>query len=159
MAATLTIDRSNLPGSLADLVIGVDPDDGFTLDPSLSIGSITWRKETSEAANVAGREMVDYTRDTSVVTGSVTCWGTDADDLQDRIAELVEALTQVDPTDGFSKFTMTYTHDAAVYSWKCTEPADITLTNGALDDAEMAQFFQSFSFEIVRNPIPTAGPI
>lgn len=158
MSATLTIDRSNL--SLADLVIGADVTSGFTLDPALKIGDVTWRKRVEESNNVAGRQMTDYTRDTTEVVGSITCHGDDEEDLQDRLAEIIAALTQVDDTAGFQSFTMTYTHGAAVYRWKCTEPADcVPGASGQIEDAEMAAFMQPVGFTIVRNPIPLDGPI
>lgn len=164
MAATLTIDRSNL--GLADLVIGTNDATGFTLDPSFSMGTVSWRKATSEAPNVPGRTMGDYTRDTMVTTGSIKCYGLDTDTdptvgLQSRISEVITALTQVDPTEGFRPFTMTYTHGTAVYKWTCTEPGDCSPGDdgGVLSDMEMADNFQSIHFANVRDPIPLEGPI
>lgn len=161
MAATLTIDRSNL--ALADLVVGADAATGYTLDPGLSIGSVTWRKHVEQEANVAGRQLIDYVRDVSAVSGSITCHGTSEADLQAKLSALITALTQVDATLGFQTFTMTYTHGAAVYQWTCTEPADCTIggegSSGALNDMEMAQYLQPLGFTIVRDPIPLSGPI
>lgn len=158
MSATLTIDRSNL--SLEDLVIGQDVSSGFTLDPQLSIGDVTWRKRTEEADNVAGRYMGDYAREFSEVRGSITCYGDDEEDLQDRLAEIITALTQGAQTAAFQPFPMTYTHGAAVYQWTCTEPGDCTPgASGTLDDTEMAALMQPVGFVIVRNPIPIQGPI
>lgn len=158
MSATLTVSRTNL--SLSDLVLGVDPNTGFTLDPQLSIGSVTWRKTIADrTANVAGRQMIDYTREECIAAGSVTCYGSTETDLQSKIATLITALTQIDATAGFQPFTMTYTHGTATYSWTCTEPADVTPTTGSLDDAEMAVFIQSFRFEIQRDPVALSGPI
>lgn len=158
MAATLTIARTNL--SLSALVLGQDVSTGFTLDPQLSIGDVTWRKRTEEQDNVAGRYMTDYVRAASEVRGSVTCYGDDEEDLQDRLAEIITALTQVDATLGFQEFNMTYTHGTAVYKWACTEPADLTPgVSGTLEDSEMANLMQPVGFVIVRNPIPIEGPI
>lgn len=161
MSATLTIDRSNLPGSLPDLVIGQDVASGFTLDPALSIGAVTWRKRIADVSdNVAGRQMIDCVRETAEVRGSITCHGDDEDDLQDRLAEIITALTQVDPTAGFQTFTMTYDHGSAAYKWTCTEPGDCTPgISSELNDQEMAALMQPVGFVIVRNPIPLQGPI
>lgn len=156
MSATLTIDRTNL--SLTPLVIGPDPSTGYTLDPALTIGSVTWRKQTSTASNVPGRTLGDYTRDVSAAVGSITCHGSDETDLQNLLGDLIDALTQT--AGGFAPFTMTYTHGAAVYQWTCTEPADLTFGEGeTLNDAEMATFTQPVAFTVTRDPIPLAGPI
>jgi hypothetical protein len=160
VSATLTIDRTNL--GLGDYVIGVDPAAGRTLDPALSIGSVTWRKETEVEKNVAGRTMTDYTRAEASVVGSLTLHASDEVDLQTKLAEAIEALCQVDPVDGFRQFPMTYEHGAAIYQWTCTEPADVTpgaSSTAVLDDAELAVFVQAVGFTIIRDPIALQGPI
>lgn len=159
MGATLTIDRTNL--SLTDLVIGTDTTTGYTLDPGLKLGDVTWRKHTEESENVAGRQLIDYVRDSTEVRGSITVHGMSETDLQTKMGALITALTRVDDTLGFQAFPMTYTHGAAVYQWTCTEPGDLTIGSSTdqLDDMEMASFLQSVGFVIVRDPIPLAGPI
>lgn len=161
MATSLTIDRSNLPGSLPDLVFDQDYSSGFVLLPGLSFGTVTWRKKTDQADNVAGRQLIDYTRETSVVSGAVMICGTTATDLQNKIGEAITALTQVDDTAGFAPFGLTFTQGTAVYSCNATEPGDVTPgEDGAFDDTLMEDYFiQPLTFAIVRNPIPTAGPI
>lgn len=158
MAATLTIDRTNL--TLAALVVGTDTTTGYTLDPALKLGDITWRKRTEESANVAGRQLIDYVRESTEASGSITVYGSTETDLQTKLGALITALTQVDATLGFQSFTMTYAHGAATYQWTCTEPADCTIgTAGAADDMELANFMQAVSWTVVRDPIPLQGPI
>lgn len=157
MGATLTIDRTNL--SLAALVIGTDTSIGYTLDPSLKLGDVIWRKHTEESQNVAGRQLIDYVRESTEAVGSITIHGTSETDLQTKLGALITALTQVDATLGFQPFTMTYTHGAATYQWTCTEPADCTLGAATVDDMEMANFLQAVTWTVVRDPIPLAGPI
>src|SRR4051812_40290154 len=99
MGATLTIDRTNL--TLSALVIGTDTSSGYTLDPAVKLGEITWRKHTEEEQNVAGRQLIDYVRDTTEASGSITVYGTSETDLQTKLGVLVTALTQVDATLGF----------------------------------------------------------
>jgi hypothetical protein len=158
VTATLTVDRSAL--SLPDLVIGVDIASGYTLDPKLRIGDVIWRKETSEAPNVPGRTLGDFTRASTEVVGSITCHGSSEANLQSLLGTLIAALTQV-TASGFAPFPMTYTHGTAtVYRWTCTEPGDLTLGDqSGLDDAELASFVQAVGFTVVRDPIPLAGPI
>lgn len=159
MAATLTIDRTNL--SLAALVIGSDTSTGYTLDPSIKLGDVIWRKHTEQAPNVAGRQLIDYVRDATEAAGSITVHGTSETDLQTKLGALITALTQVDAANGFASFTMTYTHGSAVYQWTCTEPADCIpgTATGTVDDMEMAAFMQSVQWTVVRDPIPLQGPI
>lgn len=159
MTAELRIGRDNIDPLLTALVAGSDPDDGFTLDKEVSFGPLSWRKGFAESPNSPGRTMTDYTRDVMTVSASIKCHGGDEVELQDRLAEVLEALWQV-TADGFQPFNMTYLHGAATYKWKCTEPADVTIGEaGSVDDEEMAHFMQSVGFVIVRNPIPIEGPI
>lgn len=160
MGATLTISRAHLEMDPFG-PIGTDVDSGFTLDKEVSLGSITWRKRTFEQDNVPGRTMRAYTRDTMVARGGIKCHGDDEQDLQDKLAEVIQALTQM-PADGspFQPFNITYDHGDARYKFKCLEPADLTFGGGDdLDDEEMAAVTQSVGFVVVRNPIPILGPI
>lgn len=158
--ATLTIDRSNL--SLSDLVFGTDPSTGYVLAPGLSFGTVTWRKATSDAPNVADREMTDYTRDTASISGGVDLYGTSESNLQTKLGVVIAALTQVDATNGFQKFPVTFTHGAAVYSATVTEPGDVTPgdEDGVFPDDTMDGYFiLPVRFVLVRNPIALAGPL
>lgn len=166
MAGELEIDRTFL--SLDPLVISNDETDGVTLDREFSMGTVTWRKATSEQPNVPGRTMGDFTRDTSTVTGGITCYGSTPTELQTRIGIVIAALVQVDPDLGFPDdgYLMTYRHidgsDTATYQWRCTEPADCTLggsPDGAIADDEMASLIQPVKFQVVRKSIPVQGPI
>lgn len=159
MTASLTVDRSNL--SLPDLVFGQDLATGFVIAPGLSFGTVTWRKHTEQSDNIAGRQLIDYVRDASVVSGTALIAGTNETSLQSRISEAITALTQVDATLGFQTFTLTFTHGAAVYSCTATEPGDITPgDDGVFDDMLMeGNFIQPLGFTIVRNPIALSGPI
>lgn len=158
MTVSLVIDRSAL--SLTDLTFGRDSDTGFVLAPGLSFGTVTWRKQTSEQSNVPGRAMGDYTRDTSIVAGTVEIYGTDEVDLANKIGEAIEAMTQT--ASGFTPFTITFNHGAAVYQCTATEPGDVTPgEDGVFDDVAMdnGNFMQMLTFSIVRDPIPLQGPI
>lgn len=161
MTASLTIDRSNL--SLGDLVFGQNPSTtGFVLAPGLSFGTVTWRKHTEEEQNVAGRQLIDYVRDTSIISGTVEIYGSNEADLQSKISEAIAALTQVDATLGFQTFTLTFSHGGTLYRCTATEPGDVSPgDDGVFDDVAMdnGNFMQPLSFTIVRNPIPVLGPI
>lgn len=158
MAAHLTIDRSNLGRD--DLVIGDDPDTGYTLGKEISLGAITWKKTiAAESNNVPGRVMTDFARASTTAAGSIVCHGDDEEDLQSKLRRIIRALTQV-KNGQFHSYTMAYHHGAAVYKWRNTEPADVTPGDAEeLDDEAMTAFIQPVRFTVVRHPIAILGPI
>lgn len=160
MAGTLTVSRANL--SLGNLVFGADASTGFVLSPGLSFGTIDWRKTYPPSpANVAGRQMIDCVREASVIEGAVDLYAVSETDLQDKIGEVITALTQVDATAGFQTFTVTFAHGTALYRATVTEPGTVTPgADGVFDDEQMDGYFmQSLGFVLPRDPIPLLGPI
>ena len=146
--ATVSIDRSSLPGSLSPLLI---TDDGATYrltQDGLGEPGITWRETLMpDSADVRGSELIAAVPERSSLPLEVIIMASSSAALRTARNALRDAVWQ------FS-YPMTVTVDGQSETWAGCGPAAWALSNSKVDHSHVAQFF-----EVRTIVIPLYDPI
>lgn len=140
--ATVSIDRSSLPGSLSPLTI---TDDGatyrLTLD-GLGAPGYTMRETLMpNSADVRGSELIAAVPERTSLPLEVVVMAASSSALATAVTALRDAVWQ------FS-YPMTVTVDGVSETWAGCGPAAWALSNDKVDHSHVAQFFRVFTIVI-----------
>ena len=146
--ATVSIDRSSLPGTLSPLLV-TDDDATYrlTLD-GLGEPGYTWRERLMpDSADVHGSELVAAVLERTSLPLEVIVMASSSAALKTAMTALRDAVWQ------FS-YPVTVTVDGQSETWAGCGPAAWALSNSKVDHSHVAQFFR-----VVTIVIPLYNPI
>lgn len=141
-----TISRAEL--ALADLSIEAD---GVYRVTRLAPGGRSWSRQTASSRYVHGESRVHAVLAASSVAMDVRIYASTAVLLEQRVVELVNAVSQ-------SAYRLTATINSVAHAWDCEE-ADVDVVNGEFDKFALAQHQQEYRLLIPKHPVAVAGAL